>query len=359
MTGGINMYSPFALKISPMERLFLINFEKDPDEIYIGFEPQWFNDVSYGTGLRIIAWRKDGFIDVYQQPGLTKENRIDVAAKGLADTIICPMTKARFNITKSGVDVAFAFEDKNGRKVEVEIVEKSKKATNPFSLLAPVGSSSANPSSLPIYLMFDFYFVRQKNTEVKISIDNKNHKADTFPFPLNGSRVYFMRYSADTFLVDWCPEQSQALEPLRMEGNKIYGPNDTIYDLLDQENSPSFARISSRCKGHNFVAEFKPAFPEITHIEDNASINGEFILGAEESAGVVRGTYEVRKSGEEVKINLKPSGGWEPCPSTLFLKFLFKVAKIFRQWPKTYLWTAKIKLSEGTEPIMESKWSRI
>jgi hypothetical protein len=38
-----------------MERLFLINFEKDPDEIYIGFEPQWFDDAAYGTGLRIIA----------------------------------------------------------------------------------------------------------------------------------------------------------------------------------------------------------------------------------------------------------------------------------------------------------------
>jgi hypothetical protein len=356
--GGFHMYSPFSLKISPMERLFLINFEKDPDEVYIGFEPQWFNDASYGTGLRIIAWRKDGYIDVYQQPGLTKENRIDVAAKGLADTIVCPMTNARFNVTKRGVDVAFAFEDKNGRKVEVEIVEKSNKATNPFSLLAPVGSSSANPSSLPVYFMFDFYFVRQKNTEVKISIDNKNHKADTFPFPLNGYRVYFMRYSADTFLVDWCPEHSQALEPLRVEGEKIYGPKDTLYELSDH-NSPAFVRISSSRKGHSFVADFHPPFPEITNIADNTSLNGEFILGSDESTGVVRGTYEVKRSGEEVEVSLNPSGGWVPCPNTLFLKFLFKVAKIFRHWPKTYLWTAKIKLSEDSQPTMESRWTRI
>jgi hypothetical protein len=353
------MYSPFSLKISPMERLFLINFEKDPDEVYIGFEPQWFNDDTYGTGLRIIAWRKDGYVDVYQQPGLTKENRIDVAAKGLADTIECPMTNARFNVTTRGVDVAFAFLDKTGRKVEVEIVEKNRKATKPFSLLAPVGSSSANPSSLPVYFMFNFYFVRQANTDVKISIDNKNHKADTFPFPLNGSRVYYMRYSADTFLVDWCPAQSQNLEPLRREGNKVYGPNDTLYDLLDQQKDSAISRISSSRKGHNFVSEFRPAFPEITHITDNTSFNGEFILSTDESAGVVKGTYEVRRSGEEVDVTLKPSGGWEPFPKTLFLKFLFKVAKIFRQWPKTYLWTAKIKLNEGTQPIMESKWTRI
>lgn len=359
MTGGLYMYSPFSLNISPMERLFLINFEKDPDEVYIGFEPQWFNDASYGTGLRIIAWRKDGYVDVYQQPGLTKENRIDVAAKGLADTIVCPMTNARFNITSRGVDVAFDFEDKTGRKVKVEIIEKSRKATKPFSLLAPVGSSSANPSSLPVYFMFNFYFVRQKYTDVKINIDNQTHKADTFPFPLNGSQVYYMRYSADTFLVDWCPEQSQALEPLRKEGKSIYGPNDTLYELLDQEKDPAFVRISSGGKGHSFVAEFQPPFPEITHIPDNTSLKGEFTLGSDESAGVVRGTYEISKIGEEVEVNLNPRGGWEPCPKTLFLKFLFKVAKIFRQWPKTYQWTAKIKLIEGTQPIMESKWSRI
>ena len=195
------MYAPFTLNISPMERLFLINFGKDPDEIYTGFEPQWFDDAAYGTGIRIIAWRKDGYIDVYQQPGLTREDKIDVAAKGLADTIVSPMANARFGVTKSGVDVAFSFEDKAGRKVEVEIVEKNQKPTNPFSLLAPVGSSSVNPSSFPVYLMFKFDFVRRANTDVTININGRAHKADVFPFPLNGSRVYFMRYSADTFLV--------------------------------------------------------------------------------------------------------------------------------------------------------------
>lgn len=353
------MYCPFTLNISPMERLFLINFEKDPDEIYIGFEPQWFDDVSYGTGLRIIAWRKDGYIDVYQQPGLTKEDKIDVAAKGLADTTVSPMINARFSVTTSGVDVAFAFEDKAGRKVEVEVVEKSQKPTKPFSLLAPVGSSSANPSSLPVYLMFKFDFVRRANTDVTININNRTHKADTFPFPLNGSRVYFMRYSADTFLVDWCPAQSQALKPLRGEGNNLYGPNDTLYELIEQENCPAFTRISSSRKNHSFVAEFHPPFPEITHITDNTFLSGEFVLGSDESAGVVRGTYEVSRSGEELEVTLNPSGGWEPRPRSLFLKFLFKTAKIFRQWPKTYLWTAKIKFSEGAPPFMESKWTRI
>lgn len=365
------MFSPFSLKISPIERLFLINFEKDPDGIYSGFEPQWFDDDSYGKGLRVIAWRKDGYVDVYQQPGLTIETKIDVAAKGLADTRICPMASAHFNVTKSGVDVAFDFEDKTGRKIEVEIVEKDQKPTHPFSLLAPVGSSSVNPTSLPVYFMFKFDFVRQKHTDVHISIDGRLHKADPFAFPLNGSRVYYIRYSADAFLVDWCPAQSQVLEPLNDDGKHHQDSNNTLYDFTEDAQHPAIARMHSSRNNHTFTAEFHPPFPELNSIKDNASLQGAFILGTDASAGQVKGTYKASRSGDVVEVTLAPDGGWEPSPKTLFLKFLFRAAKIFRQWPKTYLWTAQIKLSDGVSngnasddtlnahPFMTSKWTRI
>ena len=366
------MHSPFTLTINPMERLFLINFEKDPDETYIGFEPQWFDDTTYGTGLRIIAWRKDGYVDVYQQPGLTVEKTIDVAANGLADTLIRSMEKARFNVTPSGVDTAFSFEDKTSRQVEVEVVEKSQKPTNPFSLLAPVGSSSANPTALPVYFMFAFDFVRRANTQVSIRIDGRSHKADTFPFPMNGSRVYFMRYSADTFLVDWCPAQNKALEPLTeaigapLEGDhsRLTDQNGTKCQMAERETEegrkpPAFASVCASHNNHTFTAQFQPPFPEITHIPDQSALQGRFTLGAEASAGVVSGEYQVNRRGDEVEVTLHPNGGWEPQPTTLFLKFFFTAVKLFRQWPKTYRWTAKIKLHHDAPPYMESKWERI
>ena len=354
------MFSPFSLRISPMERLFLINFEKDPDDLYIGFEPQWFDDASYGTGLRIIAWRRDGYIDVYQQPGLTREDALDVAGKGLADTLERPMTDARFHVTSTGIDVAFAFEDKTGRAVEVEIIEKSRKPTRPFPLLAPVGSSSENPSFLPAYFMFQFDFVRRAHTRVSISINSRSHRADPFPFPLNGSRVYYMRYSADTFLVDWCPEQAESLEPLHeQEGAGGYGPNRTRYELSGDEELPTIARIQASHKHHTFVAEFSPAFPDISRIQDGTALQGKWTLGADPSAGRLQGVYSVRRSGDTVDITMTPSGGWEPQPKTTFLKFLFNAAKIFRQWPKTYRWTAQITLRDDAPPFMVSQWSRI
>jgi len=108
-----------------------------------------------------------------------------------------------------------------------------------------------------------------------------------------------------------------------------------------------------------FTARFQPPFPEITHIPDEVSLSGQFSLGADESAGEVKGTYQVSRNGEEVEVTLHPDDGWEPRPTTLFLKFFFCAIKLFRQWPKTYQWTAKIKLNEGSAPFMESKWERI
>ncbi len=75
----------------------------------------------------------------------------------------------------------------SGREIDVKIVEKNPRPIRPFTLLAPVGSSSENPTSLPVYLMNSFDFVRRSMTEVRISIDGRQHKPDTFPFPVNGS----------------------------------------------------------------------------------------------------------------------------------------------------------------------------
>ena len=68
-----NIYSPFKLKISGMKHLLLINIEKDPDKIYIGFEPQSFDDEENGKGIRILAYRKDGYVDLYQENSLKRD----------------------------------------------------------------------------------------------------------------------------------------------------------------------------------------------------------------------------------------------------------------------------------------------
>jgi hypothetical protein len=346
-------FSPFSLDIVPMQKLFLINFEKDPDQVYHSLEPQVFDDPTSGRGLRIIAWRKDGYVDVYQQPGLPKDDQFNVAAKGLADLIIDPMPGAYFRVSEKGVDVSFSFTDKAGREIDVKIVEKNPRPIRPFTLLAPVGSSSENPASLPVYLMNSFDFVRRSMTDVRISINGRLHKPDTFPFPMNGSRVYFMRYSADTFLVDWCPAYRGPLKPYSTDH-----PEGLSIDF--DESSDAICSVGAGRGQHGISVSFTPPFPEITGVEDKTALEGQFMISSNrEEAGTISGTYNLTREGDDVQIRMHPSGGWEPKPDTLFLKFFYRAVSMFRNWPKTYQWTANIKLKPGEAPFMESMWTRV
>jgi len=346
-------FSPFSIKIVPMQKLFLINFEKDPDELYHSLEPQWFDDPDYGRGLRVIAWRKDGYIDVYQQPDLPKDEDYGVAAKGLGDLIVHPMAGSYFHVSEKGVDVNFAFTDKTGREIDVKIAEKNPRPTKPFTLLAPVGSSSENPSFLPVYLMNSFDFVRRSMTEVRISINGRLHKPDTFPVPLNGSMIYFMRYSNDTFLVNWCPSYRGSLKPYCSD-------NHEGLSIDFGESGDAICRVGAGRGQHSISVNFIPPFPEITGLEDKIALEGQFMIKANrEAAGKITGTYHVSREGEDIRLSMHPNGGWESKPDTLFLKFLFRAVSIFRDWPKTYHWKANIKLRPGEAPFMESNWTRV
>ncbi len=52
-----NIAVPFSISVDPMQRLLLVNLEKDPDTLYTGFEPQVFDDRVNGKGHLVIGWR--------------------------------------------------------------------------------------------------------------------------------------------------------------------------------------------------------------------------------------------------------------------------------------------------------------
>ncbi len=94
------LLNPFRIDIDPMERLLLINIENDPDSLYIGFEPQVFDDQINGSGQLVIAWRVDGKVDVYHQPGLKlSPEKYNIAGKGLANMLEREMPDAFFFVS--------------------------------------------------------------------------------------------------------------------------------------------------------------------------------------------------------------------------------------------------------------------
>ena len=203
---SVNFILPFRIDVDPMERLLLINFEKDPDSLYIGFEPQVFNDTINGSGHLVIGWRIDGKVDVYYQPGLKLDpEKYDIAGKGLANMVVREMKDAFYEITDSGVQALYEFNDFHDRPVTLRINESNSKKRKPFGLLAPMGSVAENPSAMPLVLLHDFYFVRKKHTEVLVSIAGTEHKPDELPVPMDGRKMYFMRYSPEPLIATLNP----------------------------------------------------------------------------------------------------------------------------------------------------------
>jgi hypothetical protein len=352
-------YSPFTLKVDPMERLLLINFEGDPDATYVGFEPQYFADSINGHGLRLVAWRIDGRIDVYQQPGLRAEPaEFDLVGQGLADLMERPFDGARFEITTTGVDVYLAFEDRDGRPVVIRVKENSQKETQPFPLLAPVGSGTVAPPALPLFFLYDFYFVRRSGTDIEVRIGDRTHELDSMPFPVDGSWMYYTRYSADPFMIQWNPAHDGPLTPMEPDATGVAQDGQLSFEVATNAGHHEIQRIRTATERHEVTMSFTPPVPDIPALRDGASVAGSLVISADSGIGQVSGDYEIERTGDRTLMRLHPSGGWQPAERRWTLRFLYRVASIFREWPTTYLWTAELTTGPDGTPTMQSRWER-
>lgn len=351
--------NPFTIDIDPMESLLLVNFENDPDSIYVGFEPQIFNDDVNGKGHLIIGWRKDGKVDVFHQKGLKlKAEKYDIAGKGLHKMTLTEMKYAICEFGECGINCYYEFQDNNNRKIKIIIREHSKKKIKPFGLLAPMGMAAESPSALPLVYVNDFYFVRKKHTEIKIQIDKKVHKADMLPIPMNFQKMYFSRYSTNPVIATLNAEYKGVINKLEVEsGVNIYEDDKYIINLNNDNGRISIKEIVRKNEKQDIKLSFSPAFPNLENF-DLKEFKGEFEIFAHKSTGKIKGNYKISKIEEIIIIEMIPSKGWSPNPDRLSLRFLYTVGKIFKNWPKTYKWTAIIEESKNDFP-MKSNWERI
>lgn len=353
------LYSPFSLHIDPMERLLLINFEQDPDEVYVGFEPQVFDDAIHGRGMLVIGWRVDGRVDVYHQPSLTLNPKTyAIAGKGLAAMAARPLTDAYFEIKDTGVDAHFAFDDLLGRPIEVTIQERNARPRKPFGLLAPMGSAATAPSALPLVILHDFYFVRRSGTAISIMVNGQSRRPDALPIPLDGARMYFTRYSPDPLIATLNPAHDGPLTPLERRGDRAARLGELIFDLIDKQGQTEIAQMRHAFKKREILVTFNPPLPQLPALADGAERSGSFTISGDESVGIVTGDYQFSRKGKSLEAQMSPSGGWQPNENKWTMRFLYRVASIFKQWPKTYLWTARVDLADPQQVAMQSGWRR-
>ena len=359
--GLMPLVVPFWLDVDPMARLLLVNFEHDPDETYVGLEPQVFDDAVHGTGHLVIGWRQDGRVDVYHQPGLRlSPDRFDIAGKGLANLIERQFATATYEVDDRGVQAHYEFADFSGRTVVIRISERNPRKRKPFGLLAPMGSVAETPSALPLVLLHDFYFVRRKHTAIEISIDGRQHRPDELPVPMDFARMLFTRYSPRPLIATLNPAFSGVLEPVKVDPSRGEVPAGNSTLMLDWTGGgPAIRSMTRRNEVYPIVMKFHEPFPHLGSLVDNTSITGQFEIEGHPSTGRIVGTYTVEKANGQITIVVIPAPGWKPRATKASLRCLYTVARVFRHWPATYQWTAVLKETKNGACSMQSEWRRI
>lgn len=352
-------YSPFNTSVGRMSHLLLINFEKDPDELYNIFELQEAIDDNGRNAFLVMAYCIDGTIDIYHQPSYP------VCSEMTAESLECvtcferPLADAKFAASTDYLVAGFSFEDKKGRKISVEVRESKRARKRPFFLMAPEGVVSRNPITSSIFTLYEMEFANRKHTEINILIDGVKRSPDKFPLPIKWTYNYYTRYSTNTFSVDWNNDVSGKMMSLVPGKCNLVMDDDVIYKLVDNDGHIEIRTIYTDNGVNMFGPTFYPPIPELACLKDNVTLNGKAKTGTDKSIGIIYGDYTIEKRGNTVKIRLIPNKGWRPKRKRWLLSLIYKFVKVLKEWPKGHEWTATITFDESNHPIMQSKWEKV
>ena len=360
-----HFYTPFHLRVDPMERLLLINWRKG--QYYKGAEPQWFDDEQHGRGLLVILYRIDDKVDVYHQPTLTLDPAAYQIQSGLGQMVACHFERSHFQIRPQGVDADIAFTDHAGRPIVLRIREDHATRAGSFSLLAPMGHTIKEPDALPLFFLYDFSFVKVGGSEVTVTVDGAPRELVKLPVPMGGSRVYLTRYCGDPFIAFWNPQTSGPLTGSPVTGHEQPTVDGVRYALVRNAGHYEIAAMARGLEtagsrpARELQVTFDPPFPALTALRDGVSVAGAFRakMAPIPDAGDVGGEWQVARHGHQVQVRLRPSAGWQPGEPALTPRLIFTIVRPFKQWPKSYEWTAAIDLSRADAPTITSTWQRL
>src|SRR5918993_969916 len=151
---------PFALTVDVIDRM--LNFEMADDPHYTGLEVQAFDDPDHGAGILAFASRRDdGCADVYRQPGLVLDPAMFQVGHGVGVWTESAIDPARLDVTDFGVDAEIGLQDRDGRRIELAIDDRSRRRRRPAGLLAPFGAAVEQPTTLLLAYMRRFDLVRR------------------------------------------------------------------------------------------------------------------------------------------------------------------------------------------------------
>jgi len=201
--------------------------------------------------------------------------------------------------------------------------------------------------------------VLRSDTDLSVKIGDRYHEPDTFPLPLDFSRIQFARYSPDPLIAMLNPAYDGELHPMDEPANNTVILGETRYELTMNGPVYEIQSFSRTYKHRELIVSFSPAFPNVGALRAGAETSGTFEIAGDSTTGFIRGEYSVQNRDGQINIELIPSGGWIPNEPKLTLRFLYRMVPMFKEWPTTYRWTANLQRTGDDEFMMISSWERM
>ena len=342
-------FLPLTIKYCPITKLALIPFEKKPEKIYRGFELQYLNGKRTGVGYRVLGYRTDNYVDVYDDVSLLFDpnETFNVVENGANQHVQTQIDQVHFQKNGKSQVLGFSFTDVEGRKINFYYEEKTNRGSIALNLLAPVGLGSKEPTFLPLFFMYDFDFMRRKG-QVRCTIDGNTIELDRFPFPMGGQRRSFCRYSNTCELLEFANTESATLQQVTLDDQMQYVDDQVTSKITYQFQSENVLEsINVQLNQGDILTTFTPA------LNLNQSCNGEFIIAPTERMGDIRGHFDVVVDGEIARLKLVPDLGWRSVPTSLISRLIMNKKSVFCSWSKRYEYQAEIQLRKMQ---INAKW---
>ena len=344
---------PFSLTAEPIAHM--LNLELADHPVYDGLELQWFDDDVHGTGMLAFLSRRAGrAVDYYAQPGLRLDPAGYKIGGGTRSWNETEFDTARLEVADDGVDAHVRFTDVDGRAVELRVRDRDGRRRRRAALLAPVSAAVEHPESMLLVWMTEFDLVRTGQTPPVVRIDGQDAAIGRLP----GERLHrrhLVKYAGSLCAVTFNRSQDgplAAAERGTAAAVSAQGPDGEVGGSGDAGT----AVLGADAGGHRARVVLDPALPDLATLAQGATTSGRWHVTVD-GARLTGGRWWVRREGHRVDLRLDVSERWRPHGLPLLMRVVTTVAPVFRRWPTTYRWHARVEL--GPEPAMTSRWERV
>lgn len=342
-----------------MDMMVLYTFDGDPE--YNTLELQLFDDPDKGTGAAALMARNDGLVDFYMTPGLRLDREKTQVGSGAGEWITQDFASS-IQFTPHGLQATAALTLKDGRPVQMTVREHVARPGKRLDILAPVGIGIEKPYFLPLFWLTGLDLVRVRGTEIDLSIGDRHYLPARLPMPMphTFAFAYFVRACPDPLIITVNQRHNGPLEVVTPDAITGFDYRGTMCDLVERDGRFEIGRVSIRGGRHDAALNFAPAFPALLDLRDGPAASGRFSIGVDDIPDVMAGRYEVQRSGQQIRVQMRPTESWKPRGTLRQRATIYLLPPMFRNWPKTYEWTADLDVSgaQRGDVTLVSNWRR-